>query len=171
MGKTSASADADTNTGRRRTGSESSRSAETGQTVGTTGAVPGLLPTVCLIEDDVDIREALRTLLEDDGYRVLEAVDGESGLALLRSHPERLVVLLNYKLPKMDGCALLATVAQDAVLRSRHAFIMVTANAHVVLHECGKTLDELAVSLVNKPFDIARMLAAVKQTAQRLTER
>ncbi len=143
---------------------------DTVETAETPGTTRHQHPTVCIIEDEVDIREVLCTLLEDDGYRVLEAADGVSGLALLRSHPERLVVLLNYKLPKMDGCDLLASVAQDGALRTRHIFIVVTANAQDVEQKCAKTLDELAVSLVNKPFDIIAMLAAVKHAAHRLAQ-
>ncbi len=132
-------------------------------------ATTGRRPSVCIIEDDGGIREVLRTLLEDDGYQVLEAVDGMAGLAVLRGHPERLVALVDHKLPAMDGCDLLDIVAADEGLRARHAFIMVTGNPQQAVEDCGETIDDLDASVVSKPFDIDHVLEAVQHAARRLT--
>jgi CheY-like chemotaxis protein len=87
-------------------------------------------PLVCIIEDDGAIREAVRTLLEDEGYRVTEAPDGLAGYAARRDAPEPMVALVDHKLPAMDGCDLLELIAGDEQLRARHAFIFVTASPH-----------------------------------------
>ncbi|HEY1339656.1 MAG TPA: response regulator, partial [Bryobacteraceae bacterium] len=57
---------------------------------------------VLLIEDDDTTREMMRTMLERDGWRVIEAADGEQGLARL-ADSEPNVVLLDLMMPKMDG--------------------------------------------------------------------
>ena len=127
-------------------------------------------PAVCVIEDDAPIRRLLRELLEDEGCRALEAADGESGLALLRSHAEPLVVLLDYTLPEINGCDLLDLVATDATLRERRVFLMMTATAYKAKAECGDSLDELEVTVFGKPFAVARVLAAVADAAHWLME-
>lgn len=126
------------------------------------------LPCVCMIEDDAAIRETLRSLLEDAGYQLIEAADGRSGYTILRESAERLIALVDYKLPALDGCDLLELVASDAALRDRHAFIFVTASPQRAQEECGDTLEELNAPIVSKPFHIDEVLDAVADAAQRI---
>ncbi len=125
-------------------------------------------PPVGVIEDNDDIREVLRQLLEGEGYAVLEAADGPAGLDLLTKYPERMIVLVDHKLPALDGCDLLDIVAKDAALRARHAIIFVTASPRLAEQACGETLEELGAPLLPKPFDIDDVLDAVAEAAQRL---
>lgn len=126
------------------------------------------LPPVCVIEDDEATRETLRSLLEDAGYRLIEAADGLSGYTILRESLERLITLVDYKLPALDGCDLLELVANDETLRDRHAFIFVTASPQRAEEDCGETLDGLDAPIVPKPFHIDEVLDAVSDATQRL---
>ena len=126
---------------------------------------------VCVVEDDAAIRETLCMLLEEEGYRVLDAATGSQGLALLQGSRERLVVLLDHKLPELDGCDLLDIVAQDEMLRSRHAFILVTASPKRAEADCGETLEELDAPVLPKPFGIDEVLDAVANAMQRIAVR
>ena len=125
-------------------------------------------PLVCLIEDDDGIREVLHMLLEDAGYRVREAADGLAGYALLRDTHEPMVALVDHKLPAMDGCDLLELIANDEQLRTRHAFIFVTASPQHAEQDCGETLEELDTAVVPKPFDIDDVLDAVAAAVARM---
>jgi CheY-like chemotaxis protein len=125
-------------------------------------------PLVCIIEDDADLRVIYRMLLGRAGYRVTEAVDGLAGYTLLRDAPERVIALVDYKLPAMDGCDLLELIATDEQLRSRHAFIMVTATPQYAEQDCGETLDALETPIVPKPFTPPGLLAAVAAAAARI---
>jgi two-component system, OmpR family, response regulator len=58
---------------------------------------------ILIVDDEPEVRRLLRWLLEDEGYTIAEAVDGVDGLAQLRASPYRLVVLLDYKMPHMNG--------------------------------------------------------------------
>lgn len=130
---------------------------------------PQVRPTVCVIEDDAGIREALRMLLEDAGYRVVEAADGRLGCAILRESDERLIALVDHKMPVMDGCDVLELAANDTDLRARHAFIFVTASPKRAEEDCGEAMEELDAPLVPKPFDIDEVLDAVADAAKRLS--
>ncbi len=61
---------------------------------------------ILVVDDEPSIRETLAGILEDEGYRVTPAEDGESGLVLLRDQHFD-VVLLDIWLPQMDGLAVL----------------------------------------------------------------
>ena len=120
---------------------------------------------VCVIEDDDATREPVRELLEEEGYRVIEAANGLDGLALLHSAEQRLVVALDHKLPALDGCDLLDIVAHDALLRERHAFIFMTASPNVAQEDCEEAVEELNATILPKPFSIDEMARAVRQAA------
>lgn len=123
---------------------------------------------VLVVDDDEAIRETLRSLLEDAGYDVVEAADGAAALSVLRAAPTRMVVLLDLMMPRMDGAAVLGTVAGDRRLAARHAFVMVTATHQTMSLAFASLLTNLAVPVVRKPFDIDALLAAVGQRARYL---
>lgn len=60
---------------------------------------------VLVIDDEPLVRKLFRRVLEDAGFQVVVAADGEEGLTMLRSGPSVCVVLLDLKMPKMDGTA------------------------------------------------------------------
>ena len=56
---------------------------------------------ILIIEDDADIREGVRILLEGEGYSVSEAENGRKGLELLKEEPD--LVILDVMMPGMSG--------------------------------------------------------------------
>ncbi len=69
--------------------------------------------TILAVEDDKAQLQALREKLTREGFAVLEAADGEEGLALaLSAHPD--LVLLDIMMPKVDGGKMLARLREDA---------------------------------------------------------
>jgi two-component system cell cycle sensor histidine kinase/response regulator CckA len=60
--------------------------------------------TILLVEDEQAVRVIVRSLLEESGYRVLEAIDGEEGLRLFKENREDVdLVLSDVVMPKMQG--------------------------------------------------------------------
>jgi DNA-binding response OmpR family regulator len=60
--------------------------------------------TVLVVEDDDEVRGLVRTVLEGDGFRVLEASGGQAALALARSCPEKIdLVITDVIMPEMTG--------------------------------------------------------------------
>lgn len=60
--------------------------------------------TILVIDDDAATRSIVRRALEHEGYVVLEAADGESGLELIQHHEGRLdLVLTDIDMPNIDG--------------------------------------------------------------------
>lgn len=68
--------------------------------------------SILLIDDENIVREAIAAYLEDSGYRVFEASDGEQGLELFRREKPDLV-LCDLKMPNVDGLGVLQTLKGD----------------------------------------------------------
>jgi CheY-like chemotaxis protein len=58
---------------------------------------------ILLVDDDPDIRESLKGLLEDEGYSVKEAANGKEALDVLNATPIPCLILLDLTMPIMDG--------------------------------------------------------------------
>lgn len=122
--------------------------------------------SVLIIDDEDAIRIGVRLTLEDVGYVVLEAPNGEIGLELLRSATEPLIVLLDLMMPTMSGLLLLQAVRDDPELATRHVYIIFTA-AHafpaptLVFYLPGRPVLDLP-----KPFTLDELLDVVEEAAQ-----
>ena len=121
-----------------------------------------------VVDDDRSIRATLRAVLEDEGYTVLEANDGETALALLRASYGQLVVLLDLRMPGIDGADVLDAVAADPRLTRQNAYILITANSHSIPASTLQLLDRLSVPVVPKPFDLDMLLDAVTEAVVKI---
>jgi CheY-like chemotaxis protein len=124
---------------------------------------------VLVVEDEDDIRQAVRWALEDAGYVVDEAPDGRPALDRLRASRQGTVVVLDLQMPGLDGMQVLQAVAADAALGRRHAFVVATAMDHRTLPLAfALLLTDLQVEVIAKPFDLDALLAAVRRAEGRL---
>jgi CheY-like chemotaxis protein len=123
---------------------------------------------VLVVDDDPDIRWVLRTLLTEAGYTVAEAPDGAAALDRLRTCQHALVVLLDLQMPGVSGAHVIEAVAMDADLATRHAYLLLTANARTLPLAFVNLLTKLAVPVLAKPFEPAELLARVAEAAARL---
>lgn len=123
---------------------------------------------VLIADDDEDTRYALRELLEDAGHVVVaECGDGAACLDLLRASPDSLVVLLDYRMPRLDGTEVLRAVAADSALAACHAFVLLTASPRAARPVVGLPGWPPA-PVVGKPFDLTELLEAVAEAERRL---
>ena len=121
---------------------------------------------VLIVDDDGDTRLALRMMLEDAGYAVDESGDGGDALARLRARSGGVVVLLDYRMPGLDGAAVLAALDEGAA--DRHVFLLMTASPQRVAPDLAIQLARLDVPVVAKPFEMDELLATVARAADRL---
>ncbi|MBA3826262.1 MAG: response regulator [Ktedonobacterales bacterium] len=108
---------------------------------------------VLIVDDDDDIRLALRMVLEDEGYSVAEAENGQAALDVLMASDEPLVVIVDYRMPVMDGPALLQHIDQHPPLQRHRAFILMSGVQDSTAH-IASLLTRLPMSVLPKPFDI-----------------
>ncbi|MGB8424849.1 MAG: response regulator transcription factor [Desulfobacterales bacterium] len=116
--------------------------------------------TVLIIEDDHHTAALVALYLEREGFRVLTAGDGLTGLALAERHRPDMVIL-DLMLPKMDGwevCRRLRKFSDVPV-------IMLTARGEEIDRVAGLTLG--ADDYIVKPFSPREMVARVKAVLRR----
>jgi CheY-like chemotaxis protein len=119
--------------------------------------------TILVIDDDRDIRGLLRYTLQEEGWAVMEAADGREGLDRLRAAGEPLVVLLDYRMPYMDGLDVLRAVAEDSALAMRHAYLLITANPYSLPPALPELAGALGVPILGKPFDLDDLCGRVQR--------
>jgi DNA-binding response OmpR family regulator len=122
-----------------------------------------IAPTVLVVEDDQDLLAVLRRILSGAGYQVLDAPDGEAGLASALDHAPDLVIM-DVGLPLKDG----VSVARELRTRGFLApMLMLTARGSVSDRVNG--LDAGADDYLPKPFEFPELLARVKALLRRAT--
>ena len=119
--------------------------------------------TVLIIEDEADIRSFASRVLELEGYRALQAEDGDEGLRLAREN-ELSLVLLDLRLPGRDGLAVLREMKSAAEL-SPIPVIVFSASAGVDIR--ARTLSMGAADYLIKPLSAADLKEAVARILHR----
>lgn len=115
---------------------------------------PPAQKTVLVVEDDPDIRGAVEELLDLEGYRVLTARNGREALDRMGALSHPCLVLLDLRMPVMDGHALLRRMKE---LRDFESVPVVVMTAE---HEPESELDD-AEDVLHKPFRLSQLLEAV----------
>ncbi|MFN8490715.1 MAG: response regulator transcription factor [Caldilineaceae bacterium] len=118
---------------------------------------------ILMVDDDKEIVRVVRGYLEQAGYEVLVAYDGETALHLLRSrHPD--LLLLDLMLPQRDGWELTRIIRADSTL-ANIPIIMLTARIEDTDKILGLELG--ADDYVTKPFNPREVLARVRAQLRR----
>jgi DNA-binding response OmpR family regulator len=118
--------------------------------------------TVLTIEDQPDIRRLIRMTLEFKGFRVLEAGNGEAGIALARAEKPDLI-LLDVMMPGMSGLEVGRVLAADAALR---AVPVVMLSALGTVDDKSAGLQTGVRAYLVKPFSPWDLLALVEKLTE-----
>ncbi len=116
--------------------------------------------TLLIVDDDKDIVQTLKANLELDGYRVLCAYDGRSGLQMAREYRPDLIIL-DLALPDIDGILVCQRLRRETDI----PIVMLTAREgisdRVLGLECG------ADDYIVKPFNFLELSARIKAVLRR----
>jgi len=120
---------------------------------------------IVLIDDEADIREVVSIVLEDAGFQISTAPDGESGLALCdRLRPQ--IVMTDVRMPGMDGIQVLQAVKERY---PDMEVIVVTAFGEMELAVKALQLD--ASDFIAKPIQEDVLLVSLNRAKRRYTEK
>ena len=114
---------------------------------------------VIVVEDDDDIREAVVTALEIEGFRVFQAENGARALEVLRTMPHPSLVLADLMMPVMDGWQLIGALSQDDRL----------ATLPVVVVSANNEKSPQGYRQVKKPIDLDDLIKIVAELCVQTT--
>jgi len=115
-------------------------------------------PTILVVDDHSDLRDALTLLLETEGYRVVDAGNGAEALEHLWSGADVHGVIMDLDMPVMNGWEFLSACRQRAAWKSIPTLIVTGIN----LEERRRS--ELGdVAIFRKPVGFEELLAAVRR--------
>jgi len=116
---------------------------------------------ILIIEDEKDLAFIIKKGLEEEGYIVDEANDGEEGQYMAEHYPAD-VIILDIMLPKIDGLTLLSNIRKKAITTP---VILLTARDAIL--DKIKGLDTGADDYLTKPFVFDELLARIRTLIRR----
>ena len=122
---------------------------------------------ICIVEDDLDIRELESYALRSSGFEVTPCASGEELFAAIEGEAPQLV-LLDIMLPGEDGLEILSRLRSDPVTQAVPV-IMVTAKTSEIDKVRG--LDQGADDYITKPFGVMELVSRVKALLRRTLPR
>ncbi|AWW00161.1 sigma-54-dependent transcriptional regulator [Arcticibacterium luteifluviistationis] len=119
---------------------------------------------ILVIDDEKSIRDALRDILEYEGYQVDEAKDGQEGLEMVLSAPYD-VALCDIKMPKLEGLDVLQKAKEEGSITQ---FVMVSAFGNV--ENAVEATKRGAFDFITKPPDLNRLLVTVRNAIEKAND-
>ena len=114
---------------------------------------------ILIVEDTEDNRQILRDLLTAAGYDLLEAVDGEQGVAMARAEKPDLI-LMDIQLPQIDGYEATRRIKADPALRH---IPIIAVTSYALSGDEEKTRAAGCDAYIAKPFSPRQLLAKVRE--------
>lgn len=114
---------------------------------------------ILVVEDEPSVRDVIAEILEDAGYAVVAARDGEEALRAAQQAPPSLV-LLDLLLPQIDGFALARRLKAHP---STRYVPIIAISALGSPNDRGDALRSGCDAFIAKPFDLADLLAMVRR--------
>jgi len=116
--------------------------------------------TVLLVDDEKAIRDSLRMVVEYEGYRVLEAANGDEALAAARrSSPD--AILLDIKMPEMDGLEVLGSLRERG-----YEMPVIVVTGHGDIDTAIEATKKGAFDFFEKPLQRERVLLSLRNAVE-----
>lgn len=115
--------------------------------------------TVLVVDDEFGVAEVLEAVLQDEGYRVVTAINGRQGLErAAETQPD--LIMLDVMMPIMGGAATLVALRADPRFQQVPVVLMSSLDEATARETCGGFQ-----AFLRKPFRIAEMLSLLKRLA------
>ena len=115
--------------------------------------------TICLVDDDPDVRDSMRALFESVGYLVKDYDSAKAFLADKNLHGHCLIA--DIRMPEMDGLQL-----QEEIVRRKLGFPVIIITGHGDVPLAVRAMKAGAVDFIEKPFDDETMLASIRRALE-----
>ncbi len=118
------------------------------------------MKVILVIDDDKSIRETVKDVLEDEGYKVLTAESGANGIKICKNNKVD-IAIIDIWLPQMDGITVLQEIKKiDRDIKS------IVISAHGSVQTAVESLKLGAIDYLEKPLSLSNLIDAVKKAAE-----
>jgi DNA-binding response OmpR family regulator len=121
--------------------------------------MPDSKPRILIVDDEPDLLTVLRFGLEAAGFEVIQASDGEQGLALARQQLPDLMIL-DLMLPRMDGYKVCRALKFDERFRGM-PIVILSARSGEQDRQLAYTMG--ADAFVTKPYEMRGLVAVIRE--------
>lgn len=118
---------------------------------------------ILIVDDSISMRQMTNMILSSAGYEVVQAVDGQDGVAKMSADIK--VVITDYNMPNMNGIEFIKAVRSGTVNKSV-PILMVTTESEDAKKQEGKSAG--ATGWITKPFDKDTLLQTINKVANPL---
>jgi two-component system, chemotaxis family, chemotaxis protein CheY len=116
---------------------------------------------ILTVDDSRTMRDMLRLALTDAGFEVVDAVDGEHGLEVLREC-DPAVIITDINMPRLDGFGFIERVREDAAYRAIPILVLTTESAP---EKRDRARQAGATGWIVKPFNPEKLVDAIRRVA------
>ena len=117
--------------------------------------------TILTVDDSRTMRDMLAMALNDAGFNVVQAVDGEDGLAVLDAHSANVdVIITDINMPKLDGFGFIEGVRRNDKYRAIPILVLTTESD---AEKKNRARQAGATGWIVKPFDPAKLIDAIER--------
>jgi two-component system chemotaxis response regulator CheY len=122
-----------------------------------------LSTTVLTVDDSRTMRDMLALALTDAGFKVVQAVDGEDGLAVLQARAGEIdVIITDINMPRLDGFGFIEGVRKSARHRTTPILVL-TTESDVAKKDQARQAG--ATGWIVKPFNPVKLVDAIRRVA------
>ncbi len=119
--------------------------------------------TILTVDDSRTMRDMLAMALNDAGFNVVQAVDGEDGLAVLDAHAADVdVIITDINMPKLDGFGFIEGVRKDDRYRATPILVLTTESD---TSKKDRARQAGATGWIVKPFNPVKLIDAIRRVA------
>lgn len=120
------------------------------------------MPSILIIDDERSIRNVLKDILNNEGYKTEEAADGEEGLKMFSATTYD-VVLCDIKMPKVDG---LEFLQKASAINPDVPIIMISGHGNI--ETAVDAVKKGAFDYISKPPDLNRLLITIRNAKDKI---
>lgn len=117
---------------------------------------------ILIVDDERNLRESLCEALSQAGYQVLTAANGMEGYSIIQKH-ELDLLLCDWRMPEMDGAALLNLLREEGRLVDLPALVI---TAHGTSNNAIDAIQLGAYDFVTKPFDLDEVMVTIRRALE-----
>jgi two-component system chemotaxis response regulator CheY len=122
-----------------------------------------LSKTILTVDDSRTMRDMLAMALADAGFNVVQAVDGEDGLAVLDANSADVdVIITDINMPKLDGFGFIEGVRKDQRHRATPILVLTTESDS---SKKDRARQAGATGWIVKPFNPVKLIDAIRRVA------